>query len=100
MAEVYAALGQDIVLGAIVKASDINDIQSSLVRELARRKMSNVSTQVGTNAYAFKNDIQKIDTDCRSIDYKNEETFDNITTEQLQRYVEFIKTLYSKILVS
>lgn len=100
MTEVYDALGKDIVMGAIVKAKDVSQIEECIIRELERRGIATTPTTIaqdGTITAANKNAIHS---NCVAAGYTNDETgVSTISAAQLQRYISFIKELYKKIVV-
>lgn len=100
MAEVYAALGKDIVLDAIIKASDVNEIESCIIRELKRRGI-NYTSVVATLGNPISAEMQtSIQNNCVAGGYAtNEPTTTVPSASQMQRYISYIKELYSKIVV-
>lgn len=99
MAEVYAALGKDIVLNAIAKASDVNEIETCIIRELQRRGISYVSSAAAKDtpiAAAMKSAIHS---NCVKAGYTGNEPIGILSADQMQRYIAHIKELYGKIVV-
>ena len=99
MAEVYAALGKDIVLDAIARASDVNEIESCIVRELQRRGISYTSATAAKdtpNAASIKTAIHD---NCAKAGYTQNEPTGVLSAAQMQRYIAYIKELYGKIIV-
>lgn len=102
MTEVYEALGKEIILNALMKASDVNDVVKCLEREIERRNISDCYTD---DSLAGGNPIvtsvmQTIDKNCRELlGYTDTETFNAYSAAQMQRYIAYIKELYSKIVV-
>ena len=101
MSEVYEALGKDIVLNAIVKASDVNEIESCIVRELSRRNIS-YSNETATVGSPISSSMKTtIHNNCVKGGYSTDESsVTGLSASQMQRYVTFIKELYKKIVVS
>ena len=100
MTEIYEALGEDIILNSIVMASDFNDIQEAIIRELTRRGITVVSSETASVGNIVSSSIrQGIHDNCAAAGYQTSETASTISAEQLQRYITFIKELYSKIVI-
>jgi hypothetical protein len=99
MTAVYNALGKDLVLDAIVRASDVNDIETYIVRELKRRSLSytQVTATVDTPATSAMKDA--IHNNCVKAGYSKTEATGNLSAAQMQRYIAYIKELYKKIVV-
>jgi hypothetical protein len=99
MAEVYGALGKDLVLDAIARASDVNDIEDCIVRELDRRGISCASAVATADAPAVSAMKDAIHDNCVAAGYANAEATGRLSAAQMQRYIAFIKELYGKIVV-
>lgn len=100
MAEVYAALGKDIVLNAIIKASDVNDIETCIIRELERRGISYTSAMATEDNPASTEMRESIHNNCVAGGYATDEPATTIpSASQMQRYIAYIKELYNKIVV-
>ena len=95
------ALGKDIVLGAIIKAKDINQIEECIIRELNRRGLTPISETIEKDTVISTTDRDAIHDNCVAAGYTNDESgVSVVSAAQLKRYVDFIKELYSKIVVS
>lgn len=99
MATVYDALGGDIILNAIIYASDVKEIYDCIIRELNRRGLGVTTTTITAGTSMTATPIEDIDTNCRTAGYTTSETFARPTAAQMQRYVTYIKELYEKIVV-
>ena len=101
MSEIYQNLGANVVLNSFVKASDFNDIQSAIIRELQRRNITVVSNDSASTSSTVKGSMREsIHNNCVAGGYTGTESSSTITAEQLQRYITFIKGLYSKIVIT
>ena len=100
MSEVYAALGEDIVLNALIRASDVNEIEDCIIRELSRRGISYTDVDAVAGEAISVEIKTAIHNNCVAGGYTTGETGVILSAAQMQRYVAFIKELYSKIVVS
>jgi hypothetical protein len=105
MAEVYNALGEDIIVNSIIRASDVNEILTYIQREMTRRGVSYSSNPYGNSQMTAGTKIsitpvKSIDWDCRQVGYSTSETFNTMSAAQMKRYAAFIKDLYGKIIVT
>lgn len=101
MTSVYDALGEDIIMNAIMKAKDVNDIEAYLMRELQRRSISYTTpTSVLKGSIIDKSFKTDIDTLAKKGGYTTNESSSNPNSAALmQRYIAFIKKLYKEIII-
>lgn len=92
-------MGKDIVLNAIARASDVNEIESCIVRELQRRGISYTSATATKDTPQAVSVKTAIHNNCVNAGYNKEEPTGVLSAAQMQRYIAYIKELYEKIIV-
>ena len=101
MDEVYAAIGKDIVLNVIMRAKDINEVEYYLMRELDRRAIE-YTTPTTIRSGVIVDTTHKTDIAALSAaaGYSVDESLTPPNSAaMIQRYIAYIKELYSAVVV-
>lgn len=98
MAEFYNTLGKDIVIDAIIKAKDANDVVTALTRELTRRGLTGTVQSVTAETEIEGSVRDKIRADLGQMDYVGADNPAQTRAEaqEMQKYIAYIKALYEK----
>lgn len=101
MVDFYTRLGINIVLDAIVRASDVNDVEKAIIRELNRRRMTTNSVTAVADTPITAAILDSIHKNCKTGGYTGADPVKGLlSASQMQTYISFIKELYRKKIVS
>ncbi len=101
MTSVYTNLGKNIVLDAIVRASDVNEIENSIVRELNRRRLTKDQKTAVAEQPITGEMLDSIHKNCKTGGYTGAAPEKGVlSASQMQTYIKYIQDLYKKIIVS
>lgn len=92
---IYNQLGTDIMINAIVYASDVDEVENFILNELSRRGRGGTAMNPSTGQVAYRSVISAIDSNCRSVGYTGSGTIADIpTASDIRRYINYAKQLY------
>ena len=102
MAALYESLGTNIVVDAIIRASDVNDIIDAVNLELSRRSYTGLSTKVSVDTPILGSVRDNLRADLVKMSYGGDDNPAQpfSSANEFQKYITYIKHLYSQILTS
>lgn len=98
MAALYNSLGTNIVINAIIRASDVNDIVDAVNIELSRRSYTGMSDKVNVDDPILLNTRDNLRTDLETMLYDGSDNPAQVfnSADEFQKYINYIKYLYSQ----
>lgn len=99
----YTTLGATIVTNALIKATDVTQVESFVINELQRRNLTivDLAPNVAEGKPAYCQALQNVLANCKTAGYTGTETEGagtTISAARVQKYITYAKSLYSKIL--